>query len=290
MAAIWLRDFPADACLVTVACNGRALPRAGKEKRPMGRLDGKVALISGTARGMGRAAALEFAAQGALVFGCDLDGAGSAETVDLVAKDGGVMAALAPVNLTSAEGAKAWVDAAVERFGGVDILYNNASALRNGPLTELSDDDWHFTITNELDIVWYSVRAAWPELVKRGGGSVINVASIAARLGARFVGQVPHGSAKGGVLAMTKHLVVAGGPLGIRVNAMLPGLIYTPETARFIDDPEGPLPGILAKIPLGRYGRAGEVAKLAAFLASDDASFITGAEIAIDGGDGSVAA
>ena len=256
----------------------------------MGRLDGKVALISGTARGMGRAAALEFAARGAAVFGCDLDEAGSAETVALVTKKGGSMAALAPVNLSSAEGARAWVDAAVERFGGVDILYNNASALRNGPLLDLSDDDWHFTIKNELDIVWYSVRAAWPELVKRGGGSVINVASIAARLGARFVGQVPHGSAKGGVLAMTKHLVVAGGPLGIRVNAMLPGLIYTPETARFIDDPDGPLPGILAKIPLGRYGRAEEVAKLAAFLASDDASFITGAEIAIDGGDGSVAA
>ena len=72
------------------------------------------------------------------------------------------------------------MDAAVERFGGVDILYNNASALRNGPLLELSDDDWHFTIKNELDIVWYSVRAAWPELVRRGGGSIVNVASIAA--------------------------------------------------------------------------------------------------------------
>jgi NAD(P)-dependent dehydrogenase (short-subunit alcohol dehydrogenase family) len=256
----------------------------------MGSLDGKVALISGTARGMGRAAALEFAARGAMVFGCDLDEAGSVETVDLVTKTGGTMAALAPVNLSSAEGAKAWVDAAVERFGGVDILYNNASALRNGPLLELLDDDWHFTIKNELDIVWYSVRAAWPELVKRGGGSVINVGSIAGKLGARFVGQVPHGSAKGGVLAMTKHLVVAGGPHNIRVNAMLPGLIYTPETARYIDDPQGPLPGILAKIPLGRVGQAAEVAKLAAFLASDDAGFITGAEITIDGGDSSVAA
>jgi meso-butanediol dehydrogenase / (S,S)-butanediol dehydrogenase / diacetyl reductase len=256
----------------------------------MGKLDGKVALISGTARGMGRAAALEFAAQGAAVFGCDLDAAASVETVELVAKAGGRMMALAPVDLASAEGARAWVDAAVAEFGGVDILYNNASALRNGPLMELSDDEWHFTIKNELDIVWYSVRAAWPELVKRGGGSIVNVASIAARLGARFVGQVPHGSAKGGVLAMTKHLCAAGGALGIRANAILPGLIYTPETARFIDDPDGPLPGILAKIPLGRYGHADEVAKLAAFLASDDAAFITGAEIAIDGGDGSVAA
>jgi NAD(P)-dependent dehydrogenase (short-subunit alcohol dehydrogenase family) len=256
----------------------------------MGRLDGKVALISGTARGMGRAAALEFAAQGAAVFGCDLDEAGSAETAALVTGEGGTMAALAPVNLSSAEGARAWVDAAVGKFGGADILYNNASGLRNGPLLDLSDDDWHFTIRNELDIVWYSVRAAWPELVKRGGGSIINVASIAAKLGARFVGQVPHGSAKGGVLAMTKHLCAAGGQHKIRANAILPGLIYTPETARFIDDPDGPLPGILAKTPLGRYGQASEVAKLAAFLASDDAAFITGAEIAIDGGDGAVAA
>jgi NAD(P)-dependent dehydrogenase (short-subunit alcohol dehydrogenase family) len=256
----------------------------------MGALDGKVALISGTARGMGRAAALEFAAQGAQVFGCDLDEAGSAETVGLVTKDGGVMAALAPVDLSSAEGARAWADAAAERFGGIDILYNNASALRNGPLEELSDDDWHFTIKNELDIVWYSVRAVWPALVARGGGSIVNVASIAAKLGARFVGQVPHGSAKGGVLAMTKHLCAAGGAYGIRANAILPGLIYTPETAPFIDDPDGPLPSILAKIPLGRYGRAEEVAKLAAFLASDAAAFISGAEIAIDGGDGSVAA
>jgi NAD(P)-dependent dehydrogenase (short-subunit alcohol dehydrogenase family) len=256
----------------------------------MGALDGKVALISGTARGMGRAAALEFAAQGAQVFGCDLDEAGSAETVGLVTKEGGVMAALAPVNLSSAEGARAWADAAAERFGGIDILYNNASALRNGPLEELSDDDWHFTIKNELDIVWYSVRAVWPALVARGGGSIVNVASIAAKLGARFVGQVPHGSAKGGVLAMTKHLCAAGGAHGIRANAILPGLIYTPETARFIDDPDGPLPSILARIPLGRYGRAEEVAQLAAFLASDAAAFISGAEIAIDGGDGSVAA
>ncbi|MGH3246252.1 MAG: SDR family NAD(P)-dependent oxidoreductase [Trebonia sp.] len=183
----------------------------------MGRLDGKVALISGTARGMGRAAAVEFAAQGAAVFGCDLDADGSAETVALVTKAGGQMAALAPLNLSSAEGAR------LGGRGGRGVRrrghpLHNASALRNGPLMELSDDDWHFTITNELDIVWFSVRAAWPELVKRGGGSIVNVASIAAKLGARFVGQVPRGSAKGGVLAMTKHLCAAGGAHGIRAN------------------------------------------------------------------------
>jgi meso-butanediol dehydrogenase / (S,S)-butanediol dehydrogenase / diacetyl reductase len=154
----------------------------------MSRLDGKIALISGTARGMGRAAALEFAARGAAVFGCDLDEKANAETVDLVTAAGGRMAALAPVDLSGAKGARAWVDAAVAEFGGADILYNNASALRNGALEELSDDDWHFTIRNELDIVWYSVRAAWPELVRCGGGAIINVASISAKLGARFVG------------------------------------------------------------------------------------------------------
>jgi NAD(P)-dependent dehydrogenase (short-subunit alcohol dehydrogenase family) len=222
----------------------------------VGRLDGKVALISGTGRGMGRAAALEFTAQGASVFGCDLDEASSAETVSLASSalatgNGGKMAAAAPVDLSTPDGAKAWVAAAVERFGRVDVLYNNASALRNGPLMELTDEDWHFTIRNELDLVWYSVRAAWPELIKTGGGSIINVASIAARLGARFVGQVPHGSAKGGVLAMIKHLCAVGGEHGIRANAILPGLIYTPETARFIDDPDGPLPQILPRFPCG---------------------------------------
>ena len=106
----------------------------------------------------------------------------------------------------------------------------------------------------------------------------------------RFARYEYQGRTRDGVLAMTKHLCAAGGAFGIRANAILPGLIYTPETARFIDDPDGPLPSILAKIPLGRYGHADEVAKLAAFLASDDAAFITGAEIAIDGGDGAVAA
>src|ERR1700758_745367 len=124
MAAIWLGYLPR----ARAPCSRhRAWSRGGA--RPggtgsMGRLAGKVALISGTARGMGRAAALEFAAQGAAVFGCDLDADGSAETVELVTKAGGQMAALAPVSLSSAEGARSWVDAAVGRFGGVDVLYN----------------------------------------------------------------------------------------------------------------------------------------------------------------------
>jgi meso-butanediol dehydrogenase / (S,S)-butanediol dehydrogenase / diacetyl reductase len=254
----------------------------------MGQLSGKVALISGTGRGMGRAAALEFAARGAAVFGCDIDPVTSEETVRLVKEAGGEMAAPAPVDLSTAAGARRWVEAAVERYGGVDVLYNNASALRNGPFGEVPDDDWYFTIQHELHITYHPCREAWAHLIARGGGSIINVASISATRGAMFVGQAAHGAAKGGVLALTRHLCGQGGRHNIRVNAISPGLTYTPETARFIDDPDGPLPGILKGIPLGRYGRPEEVAKLAAFLASDDSPFITGAEIVIDGGDSAV--
>src|SRR5262249_42290749 len=131
--------------------------RGGRGQHRMGRLDGKGALISGTARGMGGGAGAGVAAPGAGGVG-----GGPARRAS---GGGGRMAALAPVDLAGAAGARAWVEAAVAGFGGVDILYNNASALRNGALMDLSDDDWHFTVRNELDIVWFSVRAAWPELV-----------------------------------------------------------------------------------------------------------------------------
>ena len=172
----------------------------------------------------------------------------------------------------------------------MDILYNNASALRNGELMELTDEDWHFTVRNELDIVWFSVRAAWPELVRRGGGSIVNVASIAAKLGARFVGQVPHGSAKGGVLAMTEHLCAGrrrAPDQGERDPARPHLHAGRPPVHRRPGWPAARHPG---QDPASQVRARGRGRQLAAFLASDDAAFITGAEIAIDGGDGSVAA
>jgi meso-butanediol dehydrogenase/(S,S)-butanediol dehydrogenase/diacetyl reductase len=247
-------------------------------------LDNKVVLISGTAGGMGRAAALAFAAHGASVVGCDMDEAGSAQTVELVQAAGGTMTSLAPVDLTNEADAQAWVDRAVAAHGGIDVLYNNASIARVGPWDELTLEGWRFAMTYELDIVYISTKAAWPHLVARGGGVIINVASVAAKLGAGFVHQHAHGAAKGGVLAFTKHLVVSGAPHGIRAVSISPGMIVTPATRPVVSDPDGPGPGLMAQIPSGRFGEAEEVAELAAFLASDAAGYINGADIAIDGG------
>ena len=137
------------------------------------------------------------------------------------------MTAMAPVNLSSEAGANAWVAEAAATYGGVNILVNKASAIRFGPITELSAVDWSFTIRNELDIVFYVTRAVWPhlvmrDLVGRGTGSIVNIASITATRGAYFMPQNAHGAAKGGVLALTYQLVTEGGPHGIRVNAVSP--------------------------------------------------------------------
>jgi meso-butanediol dehydrogenase / (S,S)-butanediol dehydrogenase / diacetyl reductase len=251
----------------------------------MGKLEGKVAMISGTGSGIGRAAAIEFAAQGARVSGCDVNTGNDAETARLVKEAGGEMISVAPIDLSTAEGAQAWVSATVDAYGGIDILYNNASAMRNTPFGEMPDADWYFTIDNELHVVYHPTRAVWPHLIERGGGVILNMASISASYGAMFVEQAPHGAAKGAVLALTKHLCGAGGRHGIRVNAISPGLIRTPATAPFVDDPLGPIPELLAqRFPLGKFGHPEDVAKLAAFLASDDATYINGAEIVIDGG------
>jgi meso-butanediol dehydrogenase / (S,S)-butanediol dehydrogenase / diacetyl reductase len=203
--------------------------------------------------------------------------------VNLVRTGGGEMVSLAPVDLSTQAGADAWVAHAIEAFGRVDILYNNASAVRHGRVAEIPIDDWYFTITNELHLVFHCTRAAWPHLVA-SRGCVLNVASIAATRGVEFVPMAAHGAAKGGVLAFTQHLVAEGAGLGVRANVISPGMIRTPETAQFLDVADHPLHNVLAATPARRAGEPDEVARLAAFLCSDDAAYINGAHIAIDGG------
>jgi NAD(P)-dependent dehydrogenase (short-subunit alcohol dehydrogenase family) len=249
-------------------------------------LEGKVALITGTAGGQGRAAAVLFAARGARVFGSDIDGERDAETVAMVRAAGGEMHSVAPADISSPDGAAGWVAQAVEAFGGIDILYNNASAPRFGAPGEITPEDWELSNRHEIDIVWYPTQAAWPHLVARGGGCIINTASMACIRGARFQPQIPHGAAKGAVLSMTYHLAACGAEHRIRANAILPGLMVSPttEAAGLFDTAESPGSRLGAANPLGRIGHPEDVAKLAAFLVSDDAFYINATAIPIDGG------
>jgi len=250
-----------------------------------GRLAGKVALITGVGGGIGAVAAARFAAEGARVVGCDLDEAGARRTEDNVRAAGGDITVMAGVDLGYAAQAQAWVDQAVATYDGIDVLYNNASTQRFGALDELSVADWDFTMRNELDLVYYTVRAAWPHFKVYGGGSIINVGSIAALRGVEFMPQNAHSAAKGGVIALTLQLVVEGGPLGIRANVISPGLVETPNTAPMLADPPERLRRVvLDRIPLGRHGQSEDIVNAAVFLASDESSWMSGANLVVDGG------
>jgi NAD(P)-dependent dehydrogenase (short-subunit alcohol dehydrogenase family) len=149
----------------------------------------------------------------------------------------------------------------VTEFGGVDVLYNNASVARVGPWDDLDYDEWRRSMTYELDIVFLSTAAAWPHRVRRGGGCVINFGSVSAARGSDFVHHHAHGAAKGGVVAFTKHLMVSGIPHNIRAVSISPGLIRTPATAPIFDDPNGLLKELIEKTPSRRVGEPEEVAR-----------------------------
>lgn len=249
----------------------------------MPRLAGKIALITGIGGGMGREAARRFAAEGAKVVGCDLFEDGLDETVRLVRDEGGEITGHAPVDLADADAAARWIDDAAAVYGGVDILYNNASNPRFGSVDELSVEDWDHTIANELSLVFYATRAAWPHLKARGG-VVVNIGSIAGTRGVEFMPQNAHGAAKAGVINLTQQLAVEGGPHRIRAVSVSPGFTVTPMTAWLVDDGPEPLRRNLARIPLGRPGRPEDIVNAALFLASDEAEWITGINLVVDGG------
>ncbi|MFC1923994.1 SDR family NAD(P)-dependent oxidoreductase [Chloroflexota bacterium] len=247
-----------------------------------GRLADKVALITGTGGGQGREAARLFVREGAKVVGCDLKVEGAKETTEMVRADGGEMVSLQPLDLADGDEMKRWIDFAVDTYGGFDILYNNASAPKIAPIEQMTWDEWHFTIRNELDLIYWACHYAFPHLKTRGG-VIINTASIAGLTGQKLLGNFAHGAAKGAIIALTKQLAIEGAPYGIRANVISPGVIATPATEPLIQIPEL-YRAILEAIPMRRVGRPEEVATVALFLASDESSFITGANIVVDGG------
>ena len=247
-----------------------------------GRLRGKVALITGTAGGQGRAAAVLFAREGAVVVGADLDAEGDAETARRVRAEGGTMSVPGRVDLGDADQVQAWAAWAVDEHGGVDVLYNNASAPVFASVADMTAEQWAFKMRNELDLVFHACTAAWPHLVARGGGSVITTSSGSAHLGFRG-GSAAHAATKAGVLGFTRQLAVEGGPYGIRANALSPGVIETPGTAAQLAQP-GAREAMASVSPLGRIGQPEDVAWAALFMASDESAFMTGAELVVDGG------
>jgi meso-butanediol dehydrogenase/(S,S)-butanediol dehydrogenase/diacetyl reductase len=249
-----------------------------------GRLAGRIALITGTASGMGRAAAVLFAGEGATIIGADVDAVANVETAELVRAAGGVMDPGAPVDLTDETDVRGWIDAAARRHGAVHILYANAGATRFAPLEAVTYAEWDFVLRHELDVVFLPTKHAWPHLRAAEGASVILVGSTAGLRGSMTNPRVAHSVAKGGIVAMTRQLAAEGAPFGIRVNCVSPGLIQTPATDGDLLAPGSAMRTIDRSIPLGRFGRPDEVARVALFLAGDDSSYMTGANLVVDGG------
>ena len=249
---------------------------------PLRRLEGRVALITGTSGGQGRAAASRFAAEGATVVGCGRNVEAAAETVELVRAAGGEIHSTAPVDLGDVSQVEAWIEDAATRFGGIDILYNNAADFVFGLISEMSDEDWHFTLRNELDVVFYACRAAWPHLKRSPHAVIINVASITGMVAFRpGIGTGAHAATKGGVIGLTRELANEGAPDGIRVNTLSPGYIRIESRGELWDQMRDQF---LSKQMLKRVGVPEDIAGVAAFLASDDAAFMTGANVVVDAG------
>ena len=249
-------------------------------ERP-GRLENKVALITGAAAGLGRVAAELFAREGAQVVIADVTDGNDA--VDAIAEAGGDGAFVA-TDVSDDDSVAAAVAFTVETFGGLHVLYNNAGispADDDGP-TNTSDETWATTLDINVTGVARCCRHGIPAMLDSGGGSIINVASFVAHMGAATP-QIAYTASKGAVLSMTREIAVIYARQGIRANALCPGPVLTPLLAKFLSD-ESKRQRRLVHVPMGRFGEAIEIANGALFLASDESSFMTGQSLLIDGG------
>ena len=245
------------------------------------RFTGRVAIVTGSGRGIGRAIAERFAADGASVVVADLNAETAGDVARSIEASGG-MAIAVPTDVTDPGAADALAAAAVERFGRIDVLVNNAGILRTTRAGDVSPEEWHLVIDANLTGSFLCARAAYPALKATGHGRIVNVASMAGRA-TSTLGGVHYTTAKAGVLGLTRHLAREWAIDGITVNALSPGIVDTPMVRGSIDDAR--MARVLASIPLGRLAEPAEIASLVTFLASDEAAYITGANVDIHGGE-----
>lgn len=242
----------------------------------MGKLDGKVALITGSGSGIGRATALLFAREGARVVVADYVPAGGEETVRMIKETGGE-ATFVEVDVSKSADVQKMIKATVETYGRIDILFNNAGIQGPVALTaDISEEDWNLVLNTNLNSVFLGSKYAIPVMLKHGAGVIISTSSTMGLGGKATIS--PYACSKAGIISLTKTMAAEYGNAGIRVNCICPGVIYTPmggPSADMLD---------MNYIPLRRAGQPEEIAAAALYLASDDSSFVTGIPLVVDGG------
>lgn len=245
----------------------------------------RVALVTGGASGIGRATALLFSAKGADVAVADMDDAHGKQLVDGILERGG-RAEFVQADVSTRRDVQRMVASTVETLGGLDILVNNAGICITGSTEETDETVWDRVLDVNLKGVWLCVKYALPAMKARGQGAIVNIGSTASLVG--FPDLAAYCASKGGVANLTRAMALDAAPFGIRINCICPGHIDTPLAGGFVDaqpDPQAFIEEFIVKRhPLGRIGNPQEVAQVAAFLCSDEASFITGAVVAVDGG------